>query len=149
MKKFGAKDRRLIEEALVPDVQFIADQLMELQDVDLDDGQAMVIADTVRRAVVDTALRTVEQELGGEFEPMGKKTHYYRESVVPDNGPNACAGCGITPHVELETVRESPLRKEDVGEEVAARLDQGMYASEDCLVCSRMIAMFGAFETYE
>jgi hypothetical protein len=146
MKRFKAMDRRRLEASLVPDVEFIADRLVELVGADLHMGEAMVAAYEIRPKIVEALTKEVEEELGVVFEPPGTKKIYWRTSVVRRNDPGACGECGIAAGMPSEWVDEDSLSWEDVGERLAELLDRVQHLRESCPGCGGTMAVYGAVE---
>lgn len=146
-RRFTLKDRLIFEASVALHAGHIADALMDLEGADgLDRGEAMVVADAVRRRIAETAIATVEEELGARFDSPGPRKVYWVERSLPNGGPDPCPECGISDHAPTNRRTEDHLTREDVGEHVAERLDRGMYANEDCFRCHRLTAMYGMIE---
>jgi hypothetical protein len=149
VRKFSATDCRHFDASVVPDVEFIADRITELQGVSLDGGEVMVAADAIRRALVEAAVKTLEEELDASFEPPRTKRSYWRTNIVRRNDPGACSDCGVAMGTSADWVVDNNLSREDFEEHMVERLDRSMHVREDCPACGRPIAFYGAVEVEE
>lgn len=76
----------------------------------------------------------------------GTKMLYWRATMKPGHGPDACASCGITSGSLPEEIREKDVGRDEIGEESAQRVDERMYSTGNCHRCGRLLWVVGGVE---